>query len=87
MAYRMKEVTKDRNGMWLSCDGNRRLINAAKKAGLTTFTPLGEWNGYGYTRLSTAVKIETVSELKKFTTWNNGGSWKKASQKNWQVDF
>jgi ribosomal protein L7/L12 len=67
MSYKMKDCGDDRyNGKYISCDGNRKLINAAKKAGLKTFAPVGEWNGYGYAKLPTAAAISSIADLKKF---------------------
>lgn len=69
MGYKMKDCGNDRyNGTYLSCCGNRKLINAVKKAGLITFTPVGEWNGYGYNKLPAAAKITSVADLKKFNS-------------------
>lgn len=57
MEYKEKEI---------NLYGNRRLINAVKKAGLKTYNPTGEWNGYGYERFPLHVIIRSVGEMRKF---------------------
>lgn len=57
--YKKKEI---------SLEGNRKLINACKKAGLECFNPKGKWNGYGYEKLPMAVKIKSLSEMRKFNS-------------------
>lgn len=47
-------------------NGDRRLINACKKAGLHCYNPQGAWNGYGYERLPMVVEITSVGEMRKF---------------------
>lgn len=55
--YQVKEI---------SLKGNRKLINACKKAGLKTYNPKGAWNGYGYEKLPLAVVISSLSEMRKY---------------------
>ncbi|GEM_PF-4504976 len=50
----------------ISLDGNRKLQNALRKAGLNLFNPRGGWNGYGYDRLPLAVNITSLSEMRKY---------------------
>jgi len=50
----------------ISLNGNRKLINACKKAGLPLHNPQGEWNGYGYKRLPLAVTLSSLKEVRKF---------------------
>lgn len=50
----------------LPLNGDRKLINACKKAGLTTFHPKGEWNGYGYEQLPLVVTISSLSDMRKY---------------------
>ena len=50
----------------ISLNGNRKLINACKKAGLPLHNPQGEWNGYGYKRLPLAVTLSSIGEVRKF---------------------
>lgn len=65
-----KNVDKGAKKMYkekvISLNGNRKLINAVKKAGLETFNPRGEYNGYGYKRLPLAVRIKSLGEMRKF---------------------
>jgi hypothetical protein len=50
----------------INLNGDRRLINACKKAGLKTFNPQGDYNGFGYERLPLACRIHDEAELKTF---------------------
>ena len=50
----------------IKLNGNRRLINACKKAGLDCYNPQGEWNGFGYTRLPMEVMIHSISDMRKY---------------------
>lgn len=50
----------------ISLQGNRKLINAVRKAGLRTYNPKGSWNGYGYEQLPLEVEINSVGEMRKF---------------------
>lgn len=50
----------------VSLNGDRKKINACKKIGLPLHNPRGEWNGYGYKRLSLAVTLSTVGDVRKF---------------------
>lgn len=45
---------------------DRKLIYAVKKAGIKTFNPKGEWNGYGYERLPLVAEINNEDEAKLF---------------------
>ncbi len=45
---------------------NRKLINAVKKAGIETYNPQGDWNGFGYDRLPLVARIKSVGEQRKF---------------------
>ena len=45
---------------------DRKLINKVKKAGLETYHPQGQWNGFGYTQLPLCVELTTIKELEKF---------------------
>jgi hypothetical protein len=47
-------------------DGDRKLINAVKKAGLKTCNPQGKYNGYGYEKLPLHVILEGVGDVRKF---------------------
>ena len=47
-------------------NGNRKLINVVKKAGLKTYHPKGCWNGFGYEMLPLEVEINSLSEMRKF---------------------
>lgn len=46
--------------------GERRLIKRCREAKLEVFNPRGEWNGYGYTRLPLAVRIRSLSDMRRF---------------------
>lgn len=46
--------------------GDRKLVNAVKKAGLETINPQGGFNGYGYDRMRTHVVIKSVGDMRKF---------------------
>ena len=50
----------------ISLEGNRKLINAIKKAGIRTFHPQGPYNGYGYIQLPLAAEITSIGEMRKF---------------------
>ena len=50
----------------ISLQGNRRLQNAVKKAGLKTVHPQGRFNGYGYEKLPLAVEIHSLGEMRKY---------------------
>lgn len=47
-------------------NGDRALINRVKKAGIETYNPRGEWNGYGYERLPLVAVITSLSDQRKF---------------------
>lgn len=55
----------------ISLNGNRKLINAVKKAELGTVNPQGDWNGYGYEKLPLHVVINSLSEMRKFNKIKN----------------
>ena len=71
-------------GYYLTCGGNRKLINEVKKLGLATFNPVGEWNGYGYDKEPMAAKIENISDLKKFNNCLKIVEGKKTAKKTEQ---
>lgn len=49
-----------------SLHGDRKLINACRKAGLPLHNPQGSYNGYGYDKLPLAVTLSTVADVRKF---------------------
>lgn len=55
--YKLKEI---------SLNGDRKLINKVKKAGLIYGNPKGEWNGYGYEKLPIHVIIFSISQMRVF---------------------
>ena len=61
-------MKKEYKAKSIPLNSNRRLINAVKKAGLSTYHPQGPWNGYGYEKLPLEVRIESLSDMCKFTT-------------------
>ena len=52
--------------MIMPLNGDRRLINVCRKAGLNVIEQRGEFNGYGYERLPLACEITTEQELERF---------------------
>lgn len=56
---------------FISLNGNRKLINAVKKAELETVNPQGAWNGYGYERLPLHVVIKSIGDMRKFNKIKN----------------
>ncbi len=50
----------------IELNGDRKLQNACKKAGIELFNPQGAWNGYGYEKLPMCAKIKSLSEMRKF---------------------
>lgn len=50
----------------VSLDGNKKLINACKKAGFETFNPKGAWNGFGYEKLALSIEITSKSLMMKY---------------------
>lgn len=59
-------MKKEYKAKSIPLNSNRRLINAVKKAGLETYHPQGPWNGYGYEKLPLEVRIESLSDMRKF---------------------
>ena len=55
----------------ISLNGDRKLINAVKKAGLKTINPNGPYNGYGYEKLPLHVVIESLGDKRKFNSVKN----------------
>jgi len=49
----------------ISLCGDRKIINACKKAGLPLHNPQGRWNGLGYERLPLVVSIINISSFRK----------------------
>lgn len=47
-------------------NSNRKLIYAVKKAGIETFHPQGDWNGFGYEQFPLVAKINSVGDQRKF---------------------
>ncbi len=52
-------------------DKNRKLIYAVKKAGIETYHPLGNWNGYGYEVYPLEAIIKDEEEQKLFDSIKN----------------
>ena len=50
----------------VSLDGDRKIINAVKKAGLKTCNPQGKYNGYGYEKEPLHVILESPGDVRKF---------------------
>lgn len=50
----------------IKLNGNRKLINECKRAGLVCYNPKGAWNGYGYERLPMEVMIHSLSDMRKY---------------------
>lgn len=46
--------------------GDRKKINACRKAGLPLHNPQGRYNGYGYEKLPLAVTLSTIADVRKF---------------------
>ncbi len=63
-------MKKEYKAKSIPLNSNRRLINAVKKAGLETYHPQGPWNGYGYEKLPLEVRIESLSDMRKFNKVN-----------------
>lgn len=51
---------------YISLDGNRRLINVCRAAGLELENPRGQYNGYGYERLPLAVVIYNEADQQRY---------------------
>lgn len=49
-----------------SLNGDRKKINACRKAGLPLHHPIGKWNGYGYEQFPLAVTLSTIGEIRIF---------------------
>lgn len=59
-------MNKTKQPKVVSLNGNRKKINACKKAGLPLHNPRGRYNGFGYTKLPLAVTLSTIGEVRKF---------------------